>query len=252
MNVLKSNQSNKFKGSENPLVKSFTTIPLERNWAGVSKAFEAMQSITHRDIALLVKHKDTKVDELTGYPASEQGFVRDILSIVCKGFISASHGEKTVGEFSYEIATALLLSDPLYNKEPLDVIIDNALKDIKELYDMREKEKKNKDTHEEDSEEDSEKEPKEDGKEEPKEEHKEEHNVFYISFGKDWTPIQNAKVLRGAKISAARLSNGLLNKKEVRVAVQLSSNPTVLEVQGHRKDGEDKWEETFEKEIITI
>lgn len=265
-----------------PLEKTSTVIPLEKNWVGISKAFETIQGITHRDIALLVKHKDEKVVALTGPSTGEQGFVRDILDLAVKGllvetpeeFIPLFSEDKTVEVFAYEVAESYLLACPVYQKEALDVLLDKALEELKEIYAMREAEKKKKVKPEAEESSDApvlEVDPiiEESGKDdEPTEQEAEafskgldkalgkikEKKVdlagkFYISFGNDWSPIANASVLRGAKISAARLSNGLLDRKEVRVGILKDGN---IEVCGLRKSNHDKWEDTFEKEVVPL
>lgn len=269
------------RGGENhsPLEKTSTVIPLEKKWVGISKSFETIQGITHRDIALLVKHRDTKVIELTGPTTGEQGFVRDILDLAVKGllvetpeeFIPLFSEDKTVEVFAYEVAESYLLSCPVHKKEALDVLLDKALEELKEIYALREAEKKRKVKPEaEEPEAESEpigldilldrKQEVENGEVSDTEEVKARikkntpksldlAGKFYISFGNDWSPIANASVLRGAKISAARLSNGLLDRKEVKVGILKDGN---IEVCGVRKNNSDKWEDEFEREIFPL
>lgn len=196
-----------------------TKIPLTYAWGLISLGFEANRAITHRDIKLLSENASVKILDLVSETnvASPVAFCRDIFVLILKGegagteeeaiqFLLEYYKDKTVEEAAQTISELALKANPdLLLRVTVQAHLDNLAASYATKETVVKKEKK------------VEENPilGEDGTpEEP-----EEEQSYFVNFGGGFTRIPKCTSVRGAKISAARMSNERMDHSEVTVGV---------------------------------
>lgn len=254
------------------LERPAATLPLTRPWLAMSLAFEVIPTVTHRDIGLIHSLKDTLVkDCLKAEPLTSEKFVKDIFDLSIKYLLDMDPNEyfeayttddMTVEKFGEELAVNYLNSTAERSNNTEARISLHALY-LKDVYESREEERKRRDNKEQKNEEFG-KIGSPEGEESEDEDATTEETkssvmrairaaapdateYFVNTGGNNWTVLAGVTTIRGAKISAARMSNEY-EHKEVKVGVKQEGGYLALFV---RPAGSKTWAPSTDKEIYT-